>query len=63
MVVYLSISIFMNNKRTIYKFQIFEYSNFFIFKYNDIGFLWSKINIFIIEISLKVHLHTKYWMK
>ena len=34
------------------KFQIF---NFFIFKYSDIGLLWSKITIFIIEKSLKLH--------
>ena len=33
---------------------------FFIFKISDIGLLWSKITIFIIEISLKLHLHTKY---
>ena len=33
---------------------------FFIFKYSDIGLLWSKITIFIIEITLKLLLHTKY---
>ena len=34
--------------------------NFWIFKSSDIDSLWSKITIFIIEISLKLHLHTKY---
>ena len=48
------ISDFMNNKRAIYIF--------WIFKYRDIGLLWSKITI-VIEISLKLHLHIKYWMK
>ena len=33
---------------------------FFIFKYNDIGLLWSKITIFFMEITLKLFLHTKY---
>ena len=47
----------MNNKRAIYKFRILEFS---IFKIGDIGLLWSKITIFIIEISQKLHLHTKY---
>ena len=51
------ISVFMNNKRAIYKFWIFEFS---IFVISDIGLLWSKMTIFIIEISLKLHLHTKY---
>ena len=37
---------------------------FFIFKYSDIGLLWSKITIFIIEITLKRLLHKKYgWNK
>ena len=31
-----------------------------IFKYSDIGFLWSQITIFIIEITLKLLLHKKY---
>ena len=35
--------------------------NFSIFKLSDIGLLWSKIIIFIIEIPRKLHLHTKYW--
>ena len=48
----------MNNKRAIYEFRIFE---FFIFKYSDIGLLWSQIIIFIIEITLKLPLHKKYW--
>ena len=34
--------------------------DFSIFKINDIGLLWSQITIFIIEISLKLDLHTKY---
>ena len=42
------ISIFMNNKHATYKFWIFD---FLIFKISDIGLLWSKITIFIIEIS------------
>ena len=46
----------MNNKRAIYKFQIFDFS---IFKISNIGLLWSQITIFIIEISLKLHLHRK----
>ena len=33
---------------------------FIIFKYNNIDLLWSKITIFIIEIILKLFLHTKY---
>ena len=33
---------------------------YIIFKYCDIGLLWSKITIFIIEITLKLLLHTKY---
>ena len=39
-----------------------QFTNFevFLFKYSDIGLLWSKITIFIIQISLKLHLHTKY---
>ena len=53
------ISVFMNNKRAIYKFCIFWILNFFIFKISDIGLLSSKISIFIIEISLKLHLHSK----
>ena len=51
------IFIFMNKKRAIYRFSIFE---FFIFKYSDIGLLWSKITIFIIGITIKLLLHTKY---
>ena len=49
----------MNNKRAIYEFRIFEFSIFFIFKYSDIGLLWSQITIFIIEITLKLLLHKK----
>ena len=33
---------------------------FSIFKITDICLLWLKITIFIIEISLKLHLHAKY---
>ena len=33
---------------------------FFIFKYTNIGLLWSKITIFIIEITLKLLLLKKY---
>ena len=40
-----------------YKLRIFE---FLFFKISQIGLFWSKIIIFIIEISLKLHLHTKY---
>ena len=47
----------MDNKRTIYEFWIFY---FFIFKYSDIGLVWSKITIFIIEITLKLLVHKKY---
>ena len=47
----------MNNKRAMYNFRIF-YN--FIFKISDIGLLWSKITIFIIEITLKLVLDTKY---
>ena len=50
----------MNNKHVIYKFRIFEFYNFLILKYSDIDLLWSKIIIFIIEITLKLLLHTKY---
>ena len=42
----------MNNKRAIYEF--------FIFKCSDIGLLCSKITIFIIEITQKLLLLTKY---
>ena len=38
-------------------FRIF---NFSIFKISIIGLLWSKITIFIIEITLKLFLHSKY---
>ena len=34
--------------------------DYFISKICDIGLLWSKITIFIIEITLKLILHTKY---
>ena len=47
----------MNNKCVIYKFWIFD---FLFFKISDIGLLWSKTTIFIIEITLKLLLHTKY---
>ena len=49
----------INLQSTISDFWIFD----FIFKYSDIGFLWSKINIFFIKIHLKLHLHTKYVWK
>ena len=46
----------MNDKRAISKKKIF-----LIFWFSNIaGLLWSKITIFIIEISLKLHLQTKY---
>ena len=54
------ISVFMNNKREIYKFWIFEFLIFCFFKISDIGLLWSKITIFIIEITLNRLLHIKY---
>ena len=59
-VVYLFYFCFMNNKCAIYKFWIFEFWIYFIFKYSDIGLLWSKITIFMIGITLKLILHTKY---
>ena len=34
--------------------------DFLIFKIRQIGLFWSKITIIIIEISLKLHLKTKY---
>ena len=40
-----------------YKFRIFDN---FIFKISDISLLLSKITIFIIEITLKLVLDTKY---
>ena len=39
-----------------YKFRIFD---FLFFKIRQIGLFWSKITIFIIEISVKLHLHIK----
>ena len=42
------------------QFTNFGFLNFFFFKISDIGLLWSKITIFIIEIALKLLLHTKY---
>ena len=44
------------------EFTNFGFLNFryFIFKYSDIGLLWSQITIFIIEIILKLLLHKKY---
>ena len=44
------------------QFTNFGFLNFrfFYFQNSDIGLLWSKITIFIIEIYLKLHLHTKY---
>ena len=59
-VVYLFYFCFMNNKCAIYKFWIFEFWIYFIFKYSDIGLLWSKITIFMIGITLKLILHIKY---
>ena len=56
LVVYLPNFVFMNNKREMYKLRGFI-NFFFIFKISQIS---SKITIFIIEISLKQHLHTKY---
>ena len=52
----------MDNKQNlqISDFLIFD---FFIFKYSIIGLLWSQITIFIIEITLKLLLHKKIWMK
>ena len=50
----------MNNKFEIYKFRIFEFWIFYFFKISDIGLLWSKITIFIIEITLKLICHTKF---
>ena len=41
-----------------YKILDFWILDFSIFKISDIGLLWSKITIFIIDISLKLHLHT-----
>ena len=35
--------------------------NFFYFQILHIGLLWSKITSFIIQISLKLHLHTSGW--
>ena len=50
----------MNNKRAMYKFQIFETMIIFS-KTSDIALLAiSQITIFIIEITLKLLLHTKY---
>ena len=57
------ISIFKHNKRAMYQFCIFEIMIFFIFKYSDSGLFWSKITIFVIEITLKLLLHTKYGWK
>ena len=39
-----------------YNLQIFD----LFFKVTDIGLLWSKITIFIIEITIKLCLHRKY---
>ena len=39
------------------EFWIFD---FFIFKYSNIGLIWSQITIFVIEITLKRLLLTKY---
>ena len=47
----------MNNKRAIYKFWILD---FLFFKFTKWALFWSKISIFSIEISLELHLHTKY---
>ena len=49
----------MNNKSVIYKYLIFEFLIFFS-KNCDIGLLWSKITIFMIEITRKLLLLTKY---
>ena len=40
----------MNNKRAMYKLWIFWNFDFIFSKMSDIGLLWSKIAIFIIEI-------------
>ena len=50
----------MNNKHAMYKFHIFEIFIFIFSKIGDIALLWSKITIFIIEITLKQLLLTKY---
>ena len=50
----------MNNKRAMSKFSDFWIFDYFIFKISHVGLLWSKITIFIIEITLKLILDTKY---
>ena len=42
------------------QFINFRVFNFLIFKYSNIGSLWSKIFIFVIEITLKLLLHKEY---
>ena len=49
------ISIFINNKCAISQMLYFLF-----FKISQISLFWSQITIFIIEISLKLHLQTKY---
>ena len=39
---------------------VFLNFRFLVFQKHDIGLLWSKITIFIIEITVKLLLHTKY---
>ena len=51
------ISVFINNKRAIYKFSIFEFQ---FFKINEICLFLSKRTMIFIEISLKLHLPSKY---
>ena len=55
-VVYCLISVFMNNKHAIYKLLIFE---FFVFQNLLNRLILIQKNIFSIEISLKLHLHSK----
>ena len=46
---------FMSNKC-----ETCDFGFFFIFKYSDIGLLWYKITIFIIEITIILFFHRKY---
>ena len=49
--------------QTIQPKKYMKYAKEFVYaghKISDIGLLWSKITIFIIEITLKLYLHTKY---
>ena len=44
----------------IIKVQFTNFGFFYFWHIGDIGILWSQITIFIIEITLKLLLHTKY---